>query len=312
MIDKSKKISFVIPCYYSEKTIRGVVNDIDSEFPDELYSKEIVLVNDGSNDNTLNELKKLSDEKEGIIVVNLAKNFGQDAASMAGYRHASGDYIVTLDDDGQNPPREAHTLLNKIEEGYDAVFGRYDVKRQSRFKNFGSRLNALMAYFLLSKPKDLELNSYFVINKFVRDEMIKYDGSYTYIWGLILRSTSNIANVTIEHLERTVGTTTYSFGKLVALWMNGFTAFSIKPLRVSSVFGVLMSVIGFIITIILSIKALLIGDVPGWTSLMGAILLLFGVQFIMIGLLGEYIGRIYINNNKAPQYVVREVYKGEK
>lgn len=187
-----KKLSFVIPCYYSEKTISLVVDDIFEAFPKEDYQYEIILVNDGSKDNTFSVIKGLADKFPQVIAVNLAKNFGQDAALMAGYTYATGEYIISLDDDCQNPPAEAHKLIAKIEEGYDAVFGKYHTKQHSAFKNWGSRLNDKMATMLLKKPKDLTLCSYFIMNSFVKDEMLRYDSAFPYIWGLILRTTDQI------------------------------------------------------------------------------------------------------------------------
>ena len=245
-----KKLSFVIPCYKSEKTVGDVVADICKEFPREEYDKEIVLVNDGSPDGTFEVLKQLAADNDEIVAVNLSRNFGQDGATMCGFNVASGDYIIALDDDGQNPPCEAHKLLKKIEEGYDVVFGKYHVKKDSAFKTWGSNFNNAMATAMIGKPKDITLCSYFIVNKFVRDEMIKYKGSYPYLWGLILRATRNMANEYIEHKAREVGTSTYTLAKLVELWVNGFTSFSIKPLRITTVLGGAAAILGFIFTII--------------------------------------------------------------
>lgn len=307
-----KKLSFVIPCYYSEKTIELVVTDIVSEFPKSEYNKEIILVNDGSKDNTASVIKSLSDANSDIISVNLSRNFGQDAACMAGYSIASGDYIITLDDDGQCPPKEAHKLLDKIEEGYDVVFADYYEKKQSKFKNWGSRFNDRMANVMLGKPKDLTLNSYFIFSKFVCNEIIKYEGSYPYIWGLLLRTTDRIANVDLEHHNRELGESTYTLQKMINYWLNGFTSFSVKPLRISMVLGGMIAIVGFMVTIVITIRTLMQGDVPGWTSLMATILILFGSLFIMLGLFGEYLGRLYLNQNKAPQFIIRDCYQREE
>ena len=303
-----KKLSFVIPCYKSEHTITAVVEDICKEFPREKYDKEIVLVNDGSADGTFSTIKKLASENDEIIAVNLSRNFGQDGATMCGYNVASGDYIITLDDDGQNPPCETHKLLATIEEGYDVVFGRYHKKKDSAFKTWGSNFNNKMATVMIGKPKDIMLCSYFIMNSFVKNEIIKYQGAYPYLWGLILRSTRNMANVYIEHKSREVGESTYTLAKLVGLWVDGFTSFSIKPLRITTVLGGFAALVGFVYAIVIIIRTALYGDVSGWTSLMAGILILGGLQMIMIGLLGEYVGRIFINENKAPQFIIREKF----
>lgn len=301
----TKKISFVIPCYYSEKTLEPVVETIIREFSNRPI--EIVLVNDGSTDGTFSVIKKLCAKYKFIKGVNLAKNFGQDGARMAGYRFCTGDYIVSLDDDGQNPPFEAHKLIAKLEEGYDVVFGKYTEKKHSWFKNFGSKVNDRMANIVIGKPKDITLCSYFVMTKFVAKEIIKYNGAFPYVWGLILRSTNRIANAVIEHREREVGETTYTFAKLLGLWLNGFTAFSVKPLRMASFLGVLFAAFGFLFVMYILIATLFFGaTTQGWASLMSMLLIIGGTLMMMIGLLGEYVGRIYLNGNKAPQFVIRE------
>ena len=302
----NKTISFVIPCYYSEKTIEDVVDEIVLEFPNEEYDREIVLVNDGSKDRTYDVLGQLAKKYSGIKAVNLAKNFGQDAATLCGLSECTGDYIVVLDDDGQNPPSEAHKLLDEIDKGYDAVFAKYHKKKDTLFKSFGHLVNDRMVTAMIHKPKDLELNSYFVINRFVRDEMLKYKGAYPYIWGLIIRCTDSMTNVYVEHKSREVGESTYSFSKLLGLWVNGLLSFSVKPLRLTSIIGAIFCLIGFIITLVVVINTFLHGDVPGWTTLIMAILIMGGIQLLMLGMLGEYLGRVFINQNNAPQFVIRD------
>ncbi|MDD3339382.1 MAG: glycosyltransferase family 2 protein [Lachnospiraceae bacterium] len=305
----AKKLSFVIPCYYSELTVTGVVEDIIKEFPLSEFDMEIILVNDGSTDNTFAVIKGLAQKYAQVKALNLAKNFGQDAALMAGYSHASGDYIISLDDDGQNPPAEAHKLIAKMDEGYDAVFGKYHVKKHSRFKNWGSHLNDKMATLLLGKPKDLTLCSYYIMNRFTMLEMLKYQNAFPYIWGLILRTTDHITNIFIDHRARTVGETTFTLKKLIGLWLNGFTSFSIKPLRIATTCGGIVALLGFIFTICMVIRQLIAPDpIAGWTSLMAVLLIIGGMLMVMIGLLGEYIGRIFISQNRSPQYVIREEY----
>lgn len=305
------KISFVIPCYYSEKTLREVVENVIQEFEkDEI---ELVLVNDGSKDNTMGVINELCNEYSFIKGVNLSKNFGQDGARMAGYKYCTGDYIVSLDDDGQNPPKEAHKLIAKLNEGYEVVFGKYIVKKHSKFKNFGSKVNDKMANIIIGKPKDIRLCSYFAMTKFVAKEIIKYEGAFPYVWGLILRTTDNICNEIIEHREREVGESTYTFSKLLGLWLNGFTAFSVKPLRIASLSGVVFSILGFIFAIYIVISKIMFGIATGgWASLMSVVLIMGGILLIMLGLLGEYVGRIYLNENKAPQYIVKEMINDEK
>lgn len=303
---KNKRLSFIIPCYYSELTLRSVVETIISEFKG--TDLEIVLVNDGSTDKTYQVISDLCAEYDFIKGINLAKNFGQDGARMAGYRFCTGDYIISLDDDGQNPPAEAHKLIAKLEEGYDVVFGQYVVKKHSWFKNFGSKLNDKMANIVIGKPIDLKLCSYFIMTAFVAKEITKYNGAFPYVWGLILRSTSSISNQIIEHREREIGETTYTFAKLLGLWLNGFTAFSVKPLRLASFLGGAFAVFGFLFALYIVGSAIFFQiNVQGWASLMSILLVIGGILMMMIGLLGEYVGRIYLNGNNAPQFVIRDV-----
>ena len=305
-----KKVSFVIPCYKSALTIEGVIQEIKETMASfqEKYSYEVILVNDFPEDGTFDVIREITAENENIIGVNLAKNFGQHAALMAGFHYCSGDITVCLDDDGQTPANEVGKLLDKIEEGYDVVYAKYEHKKHSAFRNFGSKVNEIMTRFMLGKPRELYVSSYFAARKFVVDEMLRYQNSYPYVIGLVLRTTKNVTNVVVNHREREIGTSGYTFGKLLGLWLNGFTAFSIKPLRVATAFGGFCAVVGFLYGIYTIIKKLVNPAVPmGWSSTMAALVFIGGMLMLMLGLIGEYLGRIYISLNNAPQYVVREV-----
>ncbi len=303
-----KKISFVIPCYHSEKTLPGVVAEIQEKMKTlSQYEYDIYLVNDCSPDGTLNVIRRLCGEHENVKGIDFAKNFGQHSALMAGLRHSDGDYVVCLDDDGQTPADQVDRLLGKLEEGYDAVYAKYDHKQHSSFRNFGSKVNELMARIMLGKPKELYVSSYFAVKRFVAEDMIRYENSYPYVIGLVLRSTGNITNVAVDHRERREGTSGYTLKKLLGLWFNGFTAFSVKPLRIATALGGCSAALGFLYGIYTVIKRLLNPDVPmGFSSTMAAIVFFGGMIMVMLGLIGEYIGRIYISLNNSPQYVIRE------
>ena len=312
-IDMSKLISFVIPCYRSSQTISGVIEEIDRTMKSlTAYSYEIVLVNDNSPDNTYEVICELCAERKDICGINLAKNFGQHAALMAGFHYAHGEIVVCLDDDGQTPADEVGKLLSKIEEGYDAVYAKYVHKQHSGFRNFGSKINELMTRVMLGKPKELYLSSYFAVKRFIVDEMIRYTNPYPYVIGLVLRTTRNIANVEVEHREREIGTSGYTIGKLLGLWFNGFTAFSIKPLRIATSVGCMTAVVGFLYGIYTIIKKFVNPTVPiGFSAMMAALVFLGGMIMLMLGLIGEYIGRIYISLNNSPQYVIKECTGGK-
>lgn len=306
-----QKISFCIPCYKSEQTLPGVIEEIRTtmEGMKDRYTYEIILVNDASADNTFEVISKLSESYDNITGVDLARNFGQHSALMAGFHYVTGDILVCLDDDGQTPADEVGKLLDKLEEGEDVVYARYAHKKHSPFRNFGSFVNEKMAQFLLGKPKELYVSSYFAARRFIVDEMLKYDKSYPYVIGLVLRSTKRIANVDVNHREREIGRSGYTLGKLLGLWMNGFTAFSVKPLRIATWIGIGCSILGFLYGIYTVIKKLVLGAAVavGFSALMSAIMFIGGMILFMLGLMGEYIGRMYIGMNNAPQYVVRQV-----
>lgn len=304
----SQLVSFIIPCYRSAKTIGGVIAEIDDIMGTmEEYSHEIILVNDCSPDDTFEVIRDICAGRKDITGVNLARNFGQHAALMAGFHYVHGDYVVCLDDDGQTPANQVGRLLQALENGYDAVYARYEHKQHSFFRNFGSKINDWMARVMLGKPKELYLSSYFAVKRFIVDEMLRYMNPYPYVIGLVLRATNNITNVAVDHREREIGTSGYTIGKLFALWFNGFTAFSIKPLRMATFIGGFSAVVGFLYGIYTIIKKLINPNVViGFSSLMSAIVFFGGIMMLMLGIIGEYIGRIYISMNNSPQYVVRE------
>ncbi len=309
-----KKVSFVIPCYRSAHTLPHVIDEIRGVMKTiNKYDYEVVLVNDCSPDDTLAVIRKLCAEDEKIQGIDFAKNFGQHAALMAGFRHTTGDYVVCLDDDGQTPADEVGKLLEKLEEGYDAVYAKYTTKKHSLFRNLGSKVNEVMTRWMLGKSKELYISSYFAVRRFVVEDMIRYENSYPYVIGLVLRATKNITNVVVTHREREEGTSGYTLKKLLGLWFNGFTAFSVKPLRIATVMGALFAFIGFIYGIYTVIKKFINPDVPlGFSSQMAAIVFFGGMIMLMLGMIGEYIGRIYISMNNSPQYVIKERIHGSE
>ena len=303
-----KKISFVIPCYRSEHTLPHVITEIKEKMKTlPQYEYDVFLVNDCSPDGTFEVIKKLCGEHDNIKGISFAKNFGQHAALMAGLRHSDGDYVVCLDDDGQTPADEVDRLLDKLEEGYDAVYAKYEHKQHSAFRNFGSKVNELMTRVMLGKPDNLYVSSYFAVKRFVVNDMIRYENSYPYVIGLVLRATGNITNVVVNHREREEGNSGYTLKKLLGLWFNGFTAFSVKPLRIATAIGGFSAVLGFVYGIYTIIKRFVNPAVPmGFSSTMSALVFFGGMIMLMLGLIGEYIGRIYISLNNSPQYVIRE------
>ena len=308
-----KKISFVIPCYRSENTIETVINEIDQRMVDCREKKladdyEIILVNDCSPDNVWSVLQRIAESRQDVIAINLAKNFGQHAALMAGYANSTGDYILSLDDDGQAPLDSLNSMLEKLEEGYDVVYAYYKEIKQNLFRRLGSAVAGWMSRVCLEIPKGFKGSSFYVARKFIVDEMLNYKNAYPYLMGLVFRTTRNIACIETEHRSRLTGTSGYSFRSLLSLWLNGFTAFSVKPLELSVYLGTFTSVIGFIYAIIVIIRRIIHPEMEaGWSSIISIQLITSGVIMIMLGLIGEYIGRMYISINNSPQYVIKEI-----
>lgn len=303
-----QKLSFVIPCYRSELSIASVVDEIRSTVASRAdYDYEIILVNDCSPDGVWNVIQKLACEDSKIKGISLAKNFGQHSALMAGYARATGDFVVSLDDDGQTPPSEVFKLVDKINEGYDVVYGYYAHAKEHWFRRLGSYFNKKMAEHIIGQPKTLQTTSFFIVRDFIIKEIVRYPNPFPYIGGLVYRATKNLGNVEIEHRHRLQGKSGYTIAGLISLWINGFTAFSVKPLRVATLMGFFCAIIGLIAGIYIIVQKILFPDILlGYTSLMSALLFIGGMLMLVLGLIGEYIGRIYICINNSPQYVVRE------
>lgn len=307
--------SIIIPCYNSAKTIRKAVTLTAQEL-DKLNRTpyEFVLVEDCTPDGgaTLAELKALADEFPFVKAVSLAKNSGQHNAVMAGLNHAEGDILIAMDDDLQTHPSQLHLLFEEFDKGYDIVYGYYPEKKHSPFRNFGSWVNHIAVRTLIGKPKDMKTSSFWIIRKYVRDYAVSYKGQYTHLQGLFLRTTRNIASVPIKHFEREVGTSNYTFKKLLKLWSN-IIGFSVVPLRLATYIGVFFSAAAIVAAIAVFIRKLIVPTMAlGWPSMMITLCFFSGINLLFLGLIGEYIGRMFLGMNKYPQYVVREVYTHAK
>lgn len=300
-------ISIVIPCYYSEKTIRKEAEFILEEFShNKGYECELILVNDGSTDKTFDVIKELAHEHSNIKGINLMKNFGQHNALMAGLRFTSGQYVMGMDDDMQTHPSQMFKLIHKIEEGYDLVYGIYPEKKNSALKNLTSRINKTTSRIMLGRPKSVESSNFWIITNALRDEVIKFETFNPYVDAIFYRATNNIGMVPVEHFKRDYGQSGYTFKKLLKLWM-AYWNFSAIPLRISLFVGIFAAVTGAILTIILIVNKILSPDIPiGWSSMMCILVMLFGILMMMMGVLGEYVGKTLLMLNKTPQFIVRD------
>lgn len=304
-------LSFVIPCYRSEYTIEKVIDEIVQTVAQRKeYDYEIICVNDASPDNVLSVLRKVAEKNSKIKVIDLAKNKGKHAAILAGHSFVSGEFIVDLDDDCQSPVCEFWKLLVPVEnDECDIATANYFKKKESLLKRAGSKVNMIMTGIMLDKPKGMVIDNLSVMKRFVSDEMLKYKNPYPYFEGLVFSVTKRVNVIMMEQRERGDDRGTgYTLKKSFSLWLNGLTAFSVKPLRIASVAGACFALIGFCAIVYIFLGRLVFHTiyVLGYASLMAMLLFSTGLIMLMLGMLGEYMGRVYISLNAAPQYTVKE------
>ena len=299
-------LSIVIPVYNGAGTIERLVHELAKlHIPDGV---ELVLVNDGSADDSWRVIQRLcATAPMPIIAIDLARNFGEHNAVMAGYAAATGCYIMNIDDDFQNPPSEVVKLYEyaRANPDLDVVYTRYEEKHHSLFRNLGSRFNDVMARFMIDKPKGLYLSSFRCINRFLRDRVVQYTGPYPYIDGLILENTRRIGRLTVQHAPRTEGKSGYTLRKLIRHWLMMFVNFSVMPLRISSFIGAMFSIVGFVMAMVAVYERFFKDTPQGWASIVSVVLVFAGIQLLTLGLIGEYLGRLYLMQRGKPQYAVR-------
>jgi glycosyltransferase involved in cell wall biosynthesis len=309
-MERKFALSIVVPVYNSELTITNLVEalaDLSIE-----GGHEVVLVNDGSADNTAEVCEGLVQKHHALPItfINLSRNFGEHNAVMAGLRYTQGRYVITMDDDLQNPPSEVIKLFNyACTSDKDVVYTFFQNKEHDSFRNLGSWLTNRAADFLLDKPKGLYLSSFRCMNAFVVEQICNYEGPFAYIDGLILQVTQNINAVEVVHLPRAEGTSNYTIRKLIHLWLNMFVNFSIMPLHMSTILGGFLSAVGILGAVEVTIEFLIWDNPRGYGSIICAILIFSGVQLFILGLIGEYIGRLHLTSNKKPQYVIRSIIR---
>ena len=304
--------SIVIPVYNGARTVAQLVDELIEILGGGL---QIILVNDGSGDNSDEVCKGICEKYPQVITyLNLSKNFSEHNAVMAGLNYVKGDYVVIMDDDFQNPPEEVPRLFAAaVEGGYDLVYTYYKKKHHNVFRNIGSKFTNIVGSFLLRTPRGLYMSSFKCMSSFLVKEVIKYTGPYPYVDGLALRCTRNIGKIEVKHQKRDRGTSGYTLAKSVNLWLNMFINFSIVPLRVSSYLGLLFSLLGAIVGLGIVVEKILYPEIPmGWPSLVITVVVFSGVQLLIVGLVGEYVGRLFLSTNQTPQYIVREVVESEQ
>lgn len=305
-------ISVCIPCYRSAKVLATVVQGIRNEFDGREEDYQIVLVNDASPDNTFGVIMELCREDPNIVGVNLSKNYGQASAKLAALKQAKGEIVVFMDDDGQHPADGIFKLIDKLNEGYDVVYADFKKKQHSAFKRLTSNLHNKLAEAMGNKPKGVKRSSFTAWSRVVVNAVLEYKSPFVSIGSFLMMITSKFANVEIEHLKRLEGNSGYTLKKLIKLWLNIFISFSMLPLRIATYLGFAFSGVGFVGVIYLLLQKILRPTVKaGYTSTLVAVLFMSGVIMIILGIMGEYLGRIYMTISGMPQYNVREVVNGD-
>ncbi len=303
---KEIDFSLVIPVYKSRNTLEELYSRIVKVLSKKGFNYEVIFIDDGSDDGSWNLLEKFCRKDKHVKAVQLTQNFGQHNAIMCGFREARGKYVITLDDDLQNPPEEIPKLIKKINEGYDLVYGEYSYKQHSYFRNLGSMVIQMLYKFIFKVSGNL--TSFRIIRREIISNILDYQRNYTFIDGLLAWQTKNIGYVLVKHDKRRGGASGYTFKKLIQLSLNMLTNFSIFPLQLASIIGFILSFLGIGIGVYFILKKILFGiPVTGFASIIASITVFSGAQLITIGLIGEYIGRIHLNLNNKPQYRIRKI-----
>ena len=298
------KLSIVIPVYNSQNTIVSLVDTLQRTFT--AFSFEIILINDGSSDNSEAVCTGLAKQFTNVHFISLRKNFGEFNAVMCGLNQAQGTFCVLIDDDFQNPPEEILKLIAKAEEGnYDVVYSFYPEKKHAWYRNAGSNMVNWVTSYLLHKPHDLYLSSFKLLRKEVVSEVVKYKGPYPYIDGLIFRVTKNVGKVSVEHRRRQEGASNYTLSKLISLFLNILFCYSSLPIRIFLPLGLGLLGVGTFLFMYLLGLLICKAVVAGWLVVVASVFLVGGIQCTLLSVVGEYIGKSFMTQNGQPQYVIK-------
>jgi len=304
---KKTKISIVIPVYNSSLNLKNLIDSLHLVLKDNFAAYEVVLVDDMSTDDSWNVISELCMTYSWIKAIRLRLNIGQHNAIQTGLYYTTGDLIVTMDDDGQNSPKDIILLADKLEEQYEVCYADYPIKKHNILRKFFSSLNNLIVSFLFNKPYHLKLTSFRCFTFQIKNELLKNKSPSVYLDGLIISITRNITSVTVEHNERKYGKSNYTFVKLFSLWIQMFTGFSVKPLRLASILGIIFSLTSFLVTFWLIFFRSPSSDVPmGWTSIIVVVIFFGGIQLLALGLIGEYLGRTYLTVNNQSYNSIKD------
>jgi len=299
------EISIVIPVFNSRAIIQVLYNRISAALSE--TSHEVILINDGSSDSSWNIISDLAKKNTDITAIDLIKNSGQDNAILAGLRNIKGKYVVIMDDDLQHAPEDIPALYNKCSQGYDVCYAAFIHKRQNILKKTGSKINGGFAGWLLNKPRGIYMSPFKIIRRNIANEVARFAGPYPYIDGIILTITNKVCQLHVDHHERHEGKSNYNLHRSASVFFKLFSGFSVAPLRLAAIFGFIISLIGTGLIVRYLIEYFILKDtVEGWTTIVVLLIFFGGLITMLLGLIGEYIGRIYLTLNNKPQYSIRE------
>ena len=306
-------ISVAIPCYKSAKTLPQVVSDIQGVFKAQSkYDYQIILVNDYPFDDTFAVIKGLCEQDRRIVGVNLSRNYGQTSAKMAALKFFKGDVLVFMDDDGQHPAEGVIPLAEKVLEGYDAVYAYFKNKHHNAFKKFTSSVNSKVLELNGTKARGVHISSFYALSAFAVKAYQDYKSPFPSMGGFLNSIAGRVTEIEMEHHDRISGSSNYSLKKLLKLWLNGFTNFSIIPLRVIAFFGIFIAIVGFLFAAFVIIRKFVADVSVGYTSIVSIVLIIGGIILFSLGFIGEYIGRIYMTISNLQQYKIREIINNKE
>jgi glycosyltransferase involved in cell wall biosynthesis len=305
-----KTISLVAPCYNEAENIEKYYEEVIRVLGDIPYNLQLVFVNDGSSDRTLNILLALSEKDKRVKIVDLSRNFGKEIALTAGLDYADGDAVVPIDVDLQDPPYVVKELIAKWEEGYDVV---YATRAERAGETFMKKFTAKVFYKVIASVNKIKVprntGDFRLMDRRVVEELKKFKEQHRFMKGLFAWVGFKQTQVFYDRESRNAGFTKFNYWKLINLAVEGITSFTVAPLRVATFLGAIISIFAFLFALYTIIATVTMGnDVPGYSSLMVVILFLGGVQLLTIGIIGEYIGRIFNETKNRPLYIVNAIH----
>lgn len=308
--ENQKEISIVIPVYNSHECVAELSRQIADALGSAGISYEQIMVNDCSRDSSWDEIKKEAEKNPNLLGINLRKNGGQDSAILTGLNYAKGKWIVIMDDDLQHSPYDIPKLYEESKKGFDVVYANFEAKKQKLWKNLGSWFNGKISEIALDKPKGIYLSPFKIVSGDVVKEMVKFDNLFPYIDGLILQVTRNITQIDIEHHKRELGKSNYNLVKSIKVFLRMLFGFSTMPLNLASYTGFFSAAVGLVLAIVYAVQYFTgKADVTGWTTLVILLLILGGLILVSLGIIGKYLGQMYLTVNRQPKFVVKETTK---